>query len=294
MSTKRSIKFNEELHRYTDEDNNVYTSVTTLIGKYCPKFDEDFWAKKKSLETGLSVSQIKANWKDIRDAACERGTREHKMLEDSINGYNNNADFKFDDIKKSCFKNLSLQAINKSNIYILANSPLTEKYPDIYRFLKEYIDKGFTLYAEKRVYWYPNLIAGTIDCLLVKDKQFYIVDWKTNKEPLKFKSGYYRKVNGIKTNDWVDKKEYLLKPLQYLEHCKGIVYTMQLSIYAYILELWGFKCMGLILFHMMPNSPLIAHNLIYDKSSCEILFIAAKNASSHSSSISNTMKFGLF
>ena len=46
------VGFLEEPHRYVsiEDPNIIYTSVTTLIGKYEPEFDKEFNSKYKALE----------------------------------------------------------------------------------------------------------------------------------------------------------------------------------------------------------------------------------------------------
>lgn len=289
---KRTIIFNEALHTYTDEENNPYTSVTTLIGEYTPKFNEKYWSKYKADEAGIPQQQVLDNWKDIKDFACAKGTEEHKLLEDSINNSIVNEPRIIYQPKESLF----ITALNKLagheftnvNIDILANSNLAKKYPTIFEFLKSKIDQGFKLYVEKRTYSFEHLVAGTIDCLLVKGRQFMIVDWKTNKDELKFKSGYYKKINGIKSTEWVDTNECMLGPLKHLAHCKGTIYTMQLSLYAYILELWGLQCIGLILYHIRDSIVPKSYNIIYDKLSSELLMIHHKNALTSTKNINST------
>jgi len=291
---KRTITFNEALHTYTDEDNNCYTSVTTLIGKYVPQFDKDYWSKYKANQAGVSQNDILNNWSRITEDACAKGTKEHKLLEDSIN--NSIVNEPRTNYQSKEF--LLVTALNKLtgceftnvNIDILAQSNLAKKYPDIFDYLRTKILEGFRLFVEKRTYSHEHLVAGTIDCLLVKGKQFIIVDWKTNKKELHFKSGYYKKVNGIESTQWVDKKEYFLAPLNHLEHCKGNVYTMQLSLYAYILELWGLQCIGLVLYHIREGLKPKAYNILYDKMSCELLMIHHKNALTVSSNTKNSNK----
>lgn len=251
MLAKRTISFDEASHTYRDEFKKEYVSVTTLIERYCPKFDREFWAIKKAQDLNTTPELIKASWDEITKHSQDKGNREHKLLEDSINLSNNNAKFDYEG-KTNPKLGLGMISINKTNLHVLQNSPLAQKYPKIYQFLKGYIEDGWTLYAERRVYLAEYLVAGTIDCLLVKNKFFMIVDWKTNKDKLMFKSGYFKKVGGIKTNTWVDKKEYMYDILSRVEHCKGMKYTIQLSLYAKILEMWGYKCTGLFLFHI-PN-----------------------------------------
>ena len=275
MGIVRTIKFNEELHKYTDEANLEYTSVTTVIGKYHEQFNENEWAYKKSQDTsiynpyrGMTPEQIKLQWKNTREYSQDRGNVTHKLLEDSINEANGKASFEFDKDKVRIGIGQGVIEFNKTNLHILANTPLAKKYPKIYSYLRKYIEEGWTLYAEKRIYWFDYLIAGTIDCLLVKNKFFMIVDWKTNKKKLEFRSGYYKKVNGLVTSQWVNKKENFYPPLTNIEFCKGHIYTLQLSLYALLMELWGFKCTGLILFHILEDVVQEPYNIKYWKEDC--------------------------
>lgn len=294
VNIKRTITFNEAAHSYVDEFNLSYTSVTTLISKYYPKFDENYWAKKKANELGITPDMVKANWKQIRDFSCEKGTKEHKLLEDSILNSTIPKQYSPDaNLFKVATVTLAGRKFTNIDLDILKESDLAKKYPEIYEYLKSKILEGYTLYVEKRIYWAEYLVAGTIDCLLIKGKTFIIVDWKTNKDELKFKAGYYKKVNGVKTETWVDKKEYFFKPISNIENCKGNVYTLQLSLYAYLMELWGYTCTGLVLYHIRDNQRPKPYNILYDKSSCQLLLIDHKNAPTKSKSINSNESFGI-
>ncbi len=309
MGEIRTIRFNEALHTYTDENNKAYTSVTTVIGKYHEHFNENEWALKKSLDDspynpyrGMSPDAIKAQWKETREFSQDRGNVTHKLLEDSINESNGKASLEFERDKTRIGTGAGMIQFNQTNLHILANTPLAKKFPKIYAYLRKYIEQGWTLYAEKRIYWFPYLIAGTIDCLLVKGSFFMIVDWKTNKEKLEFRSGYYKKVQGVKTTQWVDKNERFFYPLNSIPFCKGHTYTLQLSLYAHLMELWGFKCVGLTLFHILndvPQEPItIAYWQLHCQNLCSHFSGVLSNSNSNKQSInqgnSNTNSFGIF
>ena len=86
-----------------------------------------------------------------------------------------------------------------------------------------------------------------------------ILDWKTNKDPLKFTPGYYKKewnadrTKKVKTGQWVPKNDRLLHPLSNVPYCKGMIYTLQLSMYAFMCELWGYEVAGIVLCHIRPE-----------------------------------------
>lgn len=291
---KRKITFDEASHTYKDEHNVFYTSVTTLIGKYKEPFNRDFWAGEKAKELNIPKADILKNWDDITKFACDKGNVTHKLLEDSINESNKNANFNIEEVSfKTYYKAINIQSGCEVDIKVLGNTPLAIKYPEIFLTILGYVEQGFRIFAEKRIYWADYCVAGTIDLLLVRNKEFIIIDWKTNKDELKFKSGYYKKVNGVKSNVWVDKDTRLLSPISNIQECKGNIYTLQLSLYAKLLELWGFKCLALLLYHITDNTRPKLYNIPYWESDTQKLLIDHKNVSRKSNSSNSDMSFGI-
>lgn len=258
------LYFDEGPHKYTDSLNNEYRSVTTLIGDYYPHFDADYWAHKKAKEQGKSEKAIRAEWERIKNEACERGTKTHNGLEDAIK-------------EVSKFKNAIryLDAVGSGRVITIADIPAlipkplnidefkeaTEnKYQEIYRVFDFYTERGYTIYSEIGAFLMDYLISGTIDIFCYRPTDFVILDWKTNRDGLKFEAGYYKKdkstVPNQLTNEWVHKKEMMLPPLSHLENCNGEHYTMQLSLYALMAEIiLEIPCHGLGLCHI--GSPWI-------------------------------------
>ena len=259
------LYFKEEGHKYNDSNGNSYTSVTTLIhDNYVPKFNKKYWLHKKAKELGISEKQLEKQWQDITDEACARGTATHNGIEDAIK-------------EVSMFKNAIqyLTKINDGRVVTVADIPYLNvkplnidefkkatdyKYEEIYRVFQFYIDRGYTIYSEIGAFLIDYLISGTIDILCIKDTDFVILDWKTNRNGLQFESGYFKKDKTYKpaqlTNEYITKSEYMLPPLNYLPNCNGYHYTMQLSMYARMVELiLGIPCVGLGLCHI--GSPFI-------------------------------------
>ncbi len=245
--TKIAISFNEEAHSYTDEFNTKYTSVTTVIKDYEIPYDREFWLAWKAEKLGVSIEELDAEWVRINVESKVRGNEKHNYLEDSINALYNKLKNAFSKFSfKGKVKTLDRQQLEQSDLQYTHNK--------IYRFLVQLLDNGYTLYPEYRVYNQQVGICGTIDVLAVKDKEFIIVDWKTNKDLLSFKAGYFKKDrNGIKTNKFVTKEEYFKYPLGDIEFCKGEIYTLQLSMYAFLTELFGLECVGLYLWHIRDS-----------------------------------------
>lgn len=253
------LYFDEGPHKYTDSNGNEYISTTTIIGNYCPKFDVKYWAHKKAKEQGVSEREIIKQWNKIKDEACERGTYKHNGLEDAIKNVS-----KFKDAIRYLEQTESGRCITVADIPDLLPTPLDidkfkeatdNKYPEIYRVFQFYVERGYTIYSEIGVFDPTLLISGTIDILCIKDTDFVILDWKTNRDGLKFESGYYKKDKTIipnqLTNEWVRKSEKMLPPLNHLDECNGSHYTMQLSIYARLVErILQIPCTGLGLCHI--------------------------------------------
>lgn len=305
----RIIKFDSVQHKYTDEIGNIYRSVTQLIGDFTPQFDEMYWLAYKALEknhkvrpnverqiinvdgndytltelydessfisAGLQMEceSIRREWKNKTKVAIDRGNETHEYFESCIKTFS--AAPKVDISKLSNYADLTYR-LKITSQEDLDNSPLRETHNDIYRKLCYFISQGFIIYAEKRVYSPIHLIAGTIDVFIVKGKEFYILDWKTNKKDLKFTCGYYKKVwKGnvkVETDEWVAKSETLLQPLSSIPNCKGGVYTIQLGTYAYICELWGLHCLGLELYHIKSPDDIKVYEIPYRKLDIQYMF----------------------
>ena len=137
------------------------------------------------------------------------------------------------------------------------------KYPEIYNVFQYYLDNGYNIYSEIAVFDPKLLISGTIDILCHRSTDFVILDWKTNRDGLKFESGYYKKdkttIPPQLTNEWVKTRDRMLPPLAHLDECNGSHYTMQLSIYGRLCErILEIPCTGLGLCHIA--SPFILNN----------------------------------
>ena len=311
IPVKKNITFEPIEHKYTDDEGNVYLSATQLIGQLEPKFDTEFWGvftalkrfgykpypnpkdrticpnprKNKtqiSLEELLSYGKLYSMYNDViqeweltNEKACNRGNEIHDYLESCIKKYQKDY---VKDIGDLVDKNHNKDYYVKiTNLEELESSSLKYLHPEIYQYLAVHINNGWVIYGEKRIYLYEYLVSGTIDVVLVKGKDIKIVDWKTNKDKIKYVSGYYKTkmvkdrdtYTKIKTDEWVETDDRLNNPLSHLPACKGSIYTIQTSLYAYMLECWGYKCKDIVIFHIRPNEEgeeiVERHNISYRK-----------------------------
>lgn len=278
----KTIYFNEQFHKYTDELSNLYTSVTTVISRYEPSFltktearkcYHKYHARKGHRYYGMTEQQIIRLWDDIRDKACEKGTRKHNYLEQVIkeaNGYKlvegtifiNDRIYTVDNI-------LQNHNYGRVDIQYFIDKGFKEKYPSIFAVLVHYHNLGYSIYPEICTYSHSYLISGLIDVLLVKGNDFVILDWKTNKDDLHFEAGYFKRdFYGADTDEWINTDQRMLSPLINLPKSKGTLYTLQLSLYAHLTELKGLTCKGLHLCHIRDNEDgeyIEWHNIKYWK-----------------------------
>jgi ATP-dependent exoDNAse (exonuclease V) beta subunit len=103
----------------------------------------------------------------------------------------------------------------------------------------EQLHKLEPLKFEVRVFSKKWKIAGMIDSLFLYRGKIYILDWKTNKN--------------FTTDETVRYKEKLLAPFSNFFKSHLSEYSIQLSLYALILEEWGFEIGGAYLVHIGPN-----------------------------------------
>ena len=235
-----NVYYYDDEHVYVDKDtNDKFTSVTTLIHKYTHEFDSVFWSAYKALEAlmdedtffilkksllatkkfhhsilgkfGINEeefankrAEILQSYDDERNKSCERGTRIHAEFENMF--YNSGKS----NLKKYGLGDLAGDFLCKKDYYDL------EEEKGIY---PEYLISKVSSDGILR-------IAGQIDLLIKDGNDIYIVDWKTNKE-IKQKSYFNRNKR---------MSERMKFPLNHLDDCNYMHYTLQLSLYAYLLE----------------------------------------------------------
>lgn len=262
----RVIYFNEAQHKYTDNLDQVYTSTTTLISKYTNALDTESIAlacerigrnpkhPKYLKYRGKSKYTILKEWKKESEDACIKGTAKHNVFETGIkiangytlkNDYINGRIYTIDNIIAGHnYGRMNLSKFRKLGIHL--------KYPKIYNIIADFVKEGFKVYAEIGVYDPYYLVSGLVDVLLVRGKEFFILDWKTNKAPIRFESGYYEKDNhgNLMLDQFVLKNEYMKYPINNIPDSIGYHYTLQLSIYDFLVESFGFTNIGNILCHI--------------------------------------------
>ena len=280
-----NVCFNESKHIYwNDKTNNKYVSVTTLIHKFTPPFDEEFWSNYKAFERLADASVFKMHKKEM----LTRKKISDLMLQDAGINISTLTEAKEEILKEwelkkniSCERGTNIHADRENSFYTSETHEMSKhNFGGKLQLNGEFICKknNFDLslsrgiFPEYLVYSESNdgklTIAGQIDLLIKDGNDIYIVDFKTNKE-LKFKSGM----------DFNTKKNAtMLYPLNNLMDCNIMHYTLQLSTYAWMLQKINpeFRIKQLLIVHYDHEGNTNYHELEYIKKDVERMLGAYK------------------
>jgi hypothetical protein len=258
-------------HDYIDEFSFKYTSTTTFIHSFVKPFESDKLAKaceriganpnhpKYEKYKGMKSWQIIQMWdRDAKDG-CAIGNTHHDKLEDDINlsmfttkpqqiltskGYTL---FTIDDIINNPeYGVIDIDKLNASDLKVI--------YPEIYDALLIFINKGYSIYVELGLFDFEYKISGLGDIIPIhiKNKHFFVLDWKTNKIPIIKTAGYFDKDNQRNTllDKFIASDEKLLAPIAHLPNAHYYIYALQLNIYQRMIAKRGFTCGGRMIIHI--------------------------------------------
>lgn len=202
-------------HKYTNYKGTYYESVTTFIHHFIPKKDWVAIAKnccknpKNKKYYGRDYQDVLNEWDKGKDEACERGTIFHEEKETGR--------LRLAAIVRPDYKKKWLGKVHR----VIDYSKFTEAVVDMSTW-----PNG--IYSELRTWNHEFEKAGTADTVIFEDEWFDIEDYKTNKVEKMTFSNYWNKMS---------------YPIDHLDDCTFIHYELQLSIYAFFLEvLTGKKC----------------------------------------------------
>ncbi len=202
----KNITYFDVPHKYYYKDKQ-FTSVTTLLHKYQEPFNEEYWLEQKSMEFGVPQFKIKRAWDFINKKGTMKGSAIHDYAENSLWNkvffYPEKTfidEFGFDPIKYEY--------------------DITKKHVD--NFIKVSRGKLIPIRTEMVMYDVDTMIAGMADLIFynVRDKEYQIWDWKTNKAFTEYNERGYK----------------LLDSLNMLDDCDLEIYSLQLAAYKYIIE----------------------------------------------------------
>lgn len=267
------VCFSEQSHTYWNvNDNGKYISVTTLIEKFAQPFDEDFWSAYKALERLIPADSWKIEKKSLLNShkVDTEILTLYNIKEQDFNKAQQDILDEWDKTnKESCERGTKIHAQLEESMYKMGANVSLKKFGVGGKFV---CDKGRTeLDLENGVY--PEYlisrespdgvlrIAGQIDLLVKQGNDITIIDYKTNKE--------------IKQHSFFDSKSRktirMKYPLGNLEDCNYYHYTLQLSTYAWMLQKFNpnFKIKDLIMVHFDHSGNQTVYHLDYLKDEVE-------------------------
>lgn len=203
-----SIFFNAKDHSYkslTTEPEIAWYSVTTVVSSLKKPFDAKKTAQKVS-------KNAKSKWYEIEPKIIEEiWANEAKRAVDLGTWYHNQREADL----------CSLASIEREGTVVPIFAPLPLKDGIKYA-PSQKLEPG--VYPEHMVYLKSAGICGQSDLVEVVNGRVNIIDYKTNKE-IKMES----------FKDWEGISEKMLHPISNLDDCNFNHYSLQLSIYMYVI-----------------------------------------------------------
>jgi hypothetical protein len=202
-----AIQFTASDHKYqsiNQSENIEWISVTTIIGLLKKPFDKETTALKSSKNKrskwyGLTPKEIIDIWDQSNAVAIDLGTWYHNQRETDMVSH---------DTIGRLGRDISIvKPIEQDGVKLAPDQNLVEG-----------------IYPEHMVYLKSAGICGQADRVEVIGDTIDLYDYKTNKE--------------IKLNaytNWEGVTEKMLLPINHLDDCNYTHYSLQLSIYMYIM-----------------------------------------------------------
>jgi ATP-dependent exoDNAse (exonuclease V) beta subunit len=203
-----SILFEPSSHTYvsTDpKDTTRWISVTTLLGALKKPFDSKnvstkSAANKRSKWFGMTPEQIQQIWKKETERACNLGNWYHDQRERDI---------------------LGCQTIVRHDTELPVIRPMQDENGKKIASSQKLING---IYPEHLVYLRSVGICGQSDLVEIVNGQVFITDYKTNKE-----------IKKESFKNWEGVSQKMNQPVSHLDDCNLNHYTLQLSIYLYMI-----------------------------------------------------------
>ena len=206
------VIFKEEGHIYEslnedlEKDQIKWTSVTSFISMFKPKFDRDGQAiksskNKRSKWHKMTPKEIIAAWDGETQRAIKLGNWYHDQREENL--------CEFNTIERDGVEVPIIRPISDDNGIKIAPE---QKLKD-------------GVYPEHFVYLKSLGLCGQADLVSIVNNRINILDYKTNKEI---------KEKGFTNWEGITSKMY--NPVNNLDDCNFQHYNLQMSLYAYIIK----------------------------------------------------------
>lgn len=143
------LSFDIDLHQYWIDRNPNTMTVSTLINRMFPDFDEEYWAARKAPQLSMTKEEVLQMWKANGEESRQLGTKLHSDIENH---------FEHGEIVNS------------------------KEFQQFLAFMRDH--EGIKPYrTEWRIFDDYHMVAGTADMVVKKSTGGYdLYDWKRSKE----------------------------------------------------------------------------------------------------------------
>lgn len=196
------IRFDEASHTYETDLVNNFISSSGIIHNYFPQFDAVEVSNRIAHKRSTTPEQLRQDWEDHKNQACIFGTRCHENAEYHLTG-------------------------RFSEMHQPQNDREFKTFTQTHHAC-EWVKANFQLIQCEAIMFSERFrIAGTADLLLwdPKTSELIIGDWKTN-------------AKGIEREAYNNEAGY--QPVTHLQNCNFDHYSLQLSIYEFLLRHEGY------------------------------------------------------
>ena len=200
-----SVSFDENKHEYTYNGIKARISMTGLVSKYKPFFNQKSQAKRYALKYGLNYEDVLKDWQFKATRSTKKGTAIHKYLEDK---------FTSNTLYKPNFKSLLEHNVTEEHWDIL-----TEQADSLYNTINDYL---IVIGSEIKIFDPDSGVGGAIDLLVYHPKydELFIIDYKSNSK-IEKQNTYHK---------------FMKSPINYLPDTNFVHYSLQTNGYQHILE----------------------------------------------------------
>lgn len=191
-------------------NGEYYSSGTAVVEHYVNEFDEAYHSQRSAIKQGKTQEEVLAEWKKKNLNSTIRGSAIHNFLENAI------------------FKKIMQSDLDDTTRNIC------------FEVVKSIYDDGLVpVRAEMVVYNDEFKVCGMMDLLAYDtvNNHFVVIDWKTNAGKDLSPTAYTFNKN-------------MKFPLMQLPDNKFHNYSLQVSLYAWMLEMVGIKIGEMRLYHI--------------------------------------------
>lgn len=230
-----AVDFNKEKHQYTKQ-GLIYTSVTKIVSSFCHPFDGEYWSLYKAIkditiqekgEVGwIRHKRLVGGWKSVVDYYKKNGSLSNKAIQTRKAEYLQSWDVTGHNARTvgTAVHNAREQELTKKKTALSESGDSVVLEVTQGQLLSTQDFKSNRIYPELIISNDEFQVAGTSDKVEKIGQLVHVSDYKTSKE--------------------IEKEAFdnqMMFPPVNLPDCNFYHYTMQLSLYGWMLQEQGYK-----------------------------------------------------